>query len=265
MKLIPLNWTAPKKVDTSRGPRLLRVADPDAAFWTLWKSHKQALKTAGYSVTKKGGVFQVNHWAPETTPEIKPETPSPSEAFEQSRALDSDIEVPLSRNAKERGFDYFGFQKAGIERIVENAEKPEGENGTLLGDDMGVGKTIQQLGAINYLKAQNALLVCPAAMLLGWAQEAFVWLADEDIPIYLVTAQKAKLDEARFPGINDRVTITKEWPEGNRKIVIINYDILHKHQDALRERVWDYVGFDESHYAKNTKSRRTKMCFGGRV
>ena len=46
----------------------------------------------------------------------------------------------------------------------------------LLGDDMGLGKTTQALAAMAHLSASTAgarhLVVCPAALLLSWRDEA---------------------------------------------------------------------------------------------
>ena len=45
-------------------------------------------------------------------------------------------------------------------------------------------------------------------------------------------------------------------------IVVINYDILHKHQDMLRAYEWDLLVVDEAHYCKSSKARRTKQVLG---
>ena len=45
-------------------------------------------------------------------------------------------------------------------------------------------------------------------------------------------------------------------------VVIINYDILHRHHDGLRRRHWDMLIADESHYLKNPKARRTQQVLG---
>ena len=88
---------------------------------------------------------------------------------EASRAVDAEIDIPLSDRARERGFDYFGFQRAGIKFMTTRPA-------TLLADDMGVGKTIQIIGAANVTGAERIVIVCPASMLLTWAREMFVWL-----------------------------------------------------------------------------------------
>jgi len=43
-------------------------------------------------------------------------------------------------------------------------------------------------------------------------------------------------------------------------IVVINYDVLGRHLAELTTRKFAGIVFDESHYAKNYKARRTAHC-----
>jgi SWI/SNF-related matrix-associated actin-dependent regulator 1 of chromatin subfamily A len=252
MNLLPLDWSAPQTVFTAQGERILRTAPSTDDFRKLWNSdQKQALKDAGYSVrlNKARGVWEACHWA-------APDAAAAQAIVEASRAVDADISIPLSDRARERGFDHFGFQRAGIKFMSERSA-------TLLADDMGVGKTIQILGVANVMRAERMLFVCPASALLGWARETYVWLVDQTMPIYIVTASKARpMDETRFPGINAQVKIVNEFPAVERGVVIINWDILHKYESELRSVSWDIAAFDESQYAKNPKARRAQFAFG---
>ena len=48
----------------------------------------------------------------------------------------------------------------------------------LLGDEMGVGKTLQALAAAAAYRSEWPLLVvCPASLRLAWAEEAERWLS----------------------------------------------------------------------------------------
>jgi SWI/SNF-related matrix-associated actin-dependent regulator 1 of chromatin subfamily A len=263
MKLLPLDWSAPQTVFTAQGERTLRTAPSTDDFRKLWNSdQKQALKDAGYSVrlNKARGVWEACHWA-------APDAAVAQAVMQASRALDADINIPLSERARERGFDYFGFQKAGIQFMTSRPA-------TLLADDMGVGKTIQIIGVANVNGAERILIVCPASALLGWAREMFVWLV-KPLPITIVTSNsKTQIDATRFPGIREQVTISSEFPrltltpghpETLRRqsgVVIINWDILHKFEKELRAFNWDVAAFDESQYAKNPKARRAQFAFG---
>lgn len=77
-----LNWSEPKNVPTSRGPRVLRSAQATPAFWGLWRTSKVTLQDAGIAPKKDArGEWVINWWfnpeAPITAlPVSSPSTPS---------------------------------------------------------------------------------------------------------------------------------------------------------------------------------------------
>ena len=150
------------------------------------------------------------------------------EEQEASRAVDADIDIPVPD-----GLDYLPFQRAGI---AYASRRPA----TLIGDEMGLGKTIQAIGVINAdPEAKKVLVVCPASLRLNWQRELNKWLTRR---------MTVEVVGRAFPFYAD--------------VVIINYDILTKHADAIREQEWDVMVVDECHYIKNPKARRTKQVFG---
>lgn len=151
--------------------------------------------------------------------------------LEESRALDADIEIPAPP-----GLSYLGYQRAGIAWCNKRPN-------TLLGDEMGLGKTIQAIGLINLDPSiKRVLVVCPASLKMNWMNELRRWLVDERRSIDIAEGGK-------FPRHAD--------------ITIINYDILLRHAEVIRDRKWDLVVPDEIHFAKNSKSKRAKALFGG--
>jgi hypothetical protein len=44
-----LHWSDPRAINTYRGPRHVRTAEPCGPFWSLWKSDKKALQDLGVS------------------------------------------------------------------------------------------------------------------------------------------------------------------------------------------------------------------------
>ena len=61
-----LPWSAPKKVATRAGDRMLSTAEPTQEFWQLWRDNKESLKAAGISLGKRGEAWQRYHrdgWA----------------------------------------------------------------------------------------------------------------------------------------------------------------------------------------------------------
>lgn len=120
-------------------------------------------------------------------------------AVEQSRATEADIEIPCPQ-----GLAYFGYQRAGIAYMARR-------EATLLGDEMGVGKTAQALGLINYDKTlRNILVVCPAVLRRNWYNEARRWLVrDERMWRYHLVYKDEKIPmDANFVIANyQRITI----------------------------------------------------------
>lgn len=122
------------------------------------------------------------------------------------------------------------FQKAGVEYAV-NAKR------LFIADEMGLGKTVQALATIHQLQTYPAVIVCPASLKINWQREANKWLP-QDKQVNILRGRRGGLPKA--------------------DIVIINYDILEYWVPFLIE--FKAVVFDESHYCKNPKAKRTKAA-----
>lgn len=220
-----LDWSKPKNVQTKYGEKVLRKTSPTEDFWQLWRASKSELKAEGYSLSKQDGKWEVCHWGA-----LPKEVLEEREANrELSKATDAEVDVPSPE-----GLDYLPYQRAGIAFASDKVA-------TLIGDEMGLGKTIQSIGVINGNEAiKRVLVICPASLRLNWQKEMKAWLTRE----FSI-------------GVVDR----SDYPE-NTEIVIINYDVLKKHHDKLREVEWDLMIVDEVHYLKNKDSQRTKEVFG---
>jgi SWI/SNF-related matrix-associated actin-dependent regulator of chromatin subfamily A-like protein 1 len=150
---------------------------------------------------------------------------------EMSRATDANIDVPAPP-----GLAYLPYQKAGIQFAAIHPRM-------LLADAMGLGKTIQVLGVVNYLKdIKQVLIVCPASLRLNWYRESAKWLT-RDFGIGIAQGND-------FPFLCN--------------FIIVNFDILSRHGDFLRDREWDLLAIDESHFLKNPKAKRTQQVFGNK-
>ena len=120
-------------------------------------------------------------------------------------------------------------------------------NGSILADDMGLGKSIQSIIAALESGAKKILVVCPSSTKINWQREINIFCDDTTI----------------IDG--------KKW--SNAKFTIINFDILKnfhglidkkaKNQGILnRELVdanFDLAIIDEAHYLKNNDSIRGKI------
>jgi SWI/SNF-related matrix-associated actin-dependent regulator 1 of chromatin subfamily A len=131
---------------------------------------------------------------------------------------------------------YFPYQLEGINFALER-------NGTLLADEMGVGKTIQAIGLINALgdALGHILIVCPATMRLVWRSELERWLV-HPLSIGVLGVEKVRREMLSETGI-----------------LIINYDRLWKSRELVLGREWDLAILDECHLVKNPEAYRSRV------
>ena len=141
-----------------------------------------------------------------------------------SRATDSNFQV------EGLGGELMPFQRAGVEYAV-NAKR------LFIADEMGLGKTFQVLAVIHKLNTSPAGFVCPASLKINWQREARKWLP-KDKTVEVLRGRKGYVPTA--------------------DIVIVNYDILDYWASLLDG--FKAVVFDESHYCKNPKAKRTKAA-----
>ena len=114
-----------------------------------------------------------------------------------------------------------------------------GRRRAILADDMGLGKTRQAIVALTHVAPEGPyLVVCPASVKQNWVRE--LGTVDPQAPAHIVG-----------PDVPPLV--------GYRGFVMVNYDILSRHVDALLEHRWSGVVFDEAHYIKNHTSNRSRM------
>lgn len=226
-----LVWGEPKSA--GNGEFIVRSAPPTESFWAAYRGNKDVFQAAGVRVQKKGEAWVV----------VKFERPSVGELTrraeqrELSRAANGAREFPMSAAAKARGFTRFPYQNVGISIGLE-------KDAVLIGDSMGLGKSLQAIGIIDFSGAQNALIIVPASLKLNWERELNLWLTRP------MTVGVIK------PG-------AKRWPDA--QIVIINYDLLAKYDAEIKGKVWDALVIDEAHYLKGgSKVKRGRYVFGNR-
>lgn len=150
--------------------------------------------------------------------------------------LSESQEVPEGFNVPApEGQEYLAFQKGGIHMISQSGK------GGLIADDMGLGKTIQGIGVMNSRPdMKRALVVCQANMRLKWVDEIEKWKIHEGLTV------------GHAEGDN--------WPDTD--IVVINYDIVERHEKAIRAVEWDVILPDEAHNMKNEETIRALTILG---
>lgn len=142
------------------------------------------------------------------------------EAIEASKAATADFEV------EGIGGILRPFQKAGVKYAVEKKR-------VIIGDQPGLGKTIEALATVQAMSAYPTLVVCPATLKENWYREARKWLPHKIIQI--------------LGGIG----------RSDAAITIVNYDRLKDYRDYLVRRDFKAVICDESHLLKNPKTLRS--------
>lgn len=163
--------------------------------------------------------------------------------LDASAAANSDRDIPCPA-----GLSYLPYQRAGIAYALDRFAA--GKRGVLIADEMGLGKTIQGLGIINADPTiRRTLIVCPASLKGNWAAEAKKWLLRTGTMIQIVNAKGLTVYHEGHGSSHDEV-------------VIVNYDVLKKHHDSLKNVEWDLVIYDEAHYCKNPKAQRTEYALG---
>lgn len=162
------------------------------------------------------------------------------ERLRKSRAVDSDLDVPCPP-----GLEYMPYQRAGISYALQRKD-------TLVGDEPGLGKTIQALGFVNKLgdAVKNMLVVGPATLSFNWKLEAEKWLLGK----WLIFVPRSGNDPA------------PAQPASRKLLVVTNYDkvVGESKLAASLARVWDVAVFDEAHALKNPKSQRSLAVLGER-
>jgi SWI/SNF-related matrix-associated actin-dependent regulator of chromatin subfamily A-like protein 1 len=160
------------------------------------------------------------------------------QSLQDSRAPNADFKVPCPE-----GLTYRPYQLAGIKYGSYH-------EGTLFGDEMGLGKTIEAIGIINFFsEIKKVLVICPSnrgTLKKKWNEELLKWL---------VRPFKIGIAESDFI----------PTPKTGYDITIINYDITFRHQEILRETIWDLIIIDEFHRLKGHSSERTVAIYGGKT
>lgn len=115
---------------------------------------------------------------------------------------------------------------------------------TFLADEQGLGKTVEALAALHADSAFPAVVVCPASMKLVWERECGRWLPSRRVSV-LHGRSGAGWSGSRADGAD---------------VVICNYEILEAHGARLSARGLRAAVFDESHYCKDPRAKRTKAA-----
>lgn len=101
--------------------------------------------------------------------------------------------------------------------------------------------TVSAIGTSNNISnVRSMLVICLASHKIHWQRAIEKW---------------------DMHGLSVGIAEGDFFPE--TECVVINYDIIHRHYDAIRAGTWDIMICDEAHYLANEHSRRSLNVFGG--
>jgi SNF2 family DNA or RNA helicase len=137
--------------------------------------------------------------------------------------------------------EYYDHQLDGIRKMA-------GMGSFLLADEMGLGKSLQALtvAAIDFQRgwAKNIIVVCPATLKWNWEDEV---------------KKFTKFDCMILDGTpEERAQQLELFKIMELDVLIVNYEQVRAHVDTLNSIGFSIAIYDEAHYIKNYKSKRTK-------
>ena len=138
--------------------------------------------------------------------------------------------------------EYYPHQVDGVRELAKRKS-------FLLADDMGLGKSLQALTvfAIDVKRgwAKTCIVVCPVTLKGNWADEIEKFTGFSYEVLAGTPAERRDI-------LRDFAT----WDEA--KILVVNYEQVISHLDELDKMRFDVAVFDEAHYLKNPKAKRTQ-------
>ncbi len=164
--------------------------------------------------------------AAEALTRLRAEAAEAAEAIRRSRATEAD---PIPQAAAVLGGELEPFQWAAVRYALDVRR-------TFLADEQGLGKTVEALAAIEADGAFPAVVICPASLKLNWERETQRWLPHRTVAV-----------------IEGRVPVPPR-----AEIVILNYEVVAAHREALSRTRPRALVIDESHYCKNPQAQRTR-------
>jgi SNF2 family DNA or RNA helicase len=150
------------------------------------------------------------------------------------------VDAAFPRGAKDAGFrDLLKVTMYPYQR--EGALFAAGAGRAILADEMGLGKTVQAIAACEILARhagiERVLVVCPASLKYQWKGEIEKFAGRSAIVIEgLQPARQALYRDSAF-------------------YKIVNYDVVYRDRDSIRQWSPDLIILDEAQRIKNWKTR----------
>ena len=158
--------------------------------------------------------------------------------------------IPNHPVTLENGHKLYDFQLFGA-NFCAHTSKLYGM--ALLADDMGIGKTVQAIGAVKILKQQHdlsqydipVLVVCKSSLKYQWQADGIKKFTNYDSVVIDGTPKKRK---DQYNNLNGSI------------FVITNYELIIKDIEILENLSIGITIFDEAHKIRNHQTLTNKQC-----
>ncbi len=144
------------------------------------------------------------------------------------------------------------YQRTGIAFLVASS-------GAVLADDMGIGKTVQTIFALEQLGAYPALVVCPKTVKRGWVDEFARWAPHRSVTVVTTGSSKARQlnadTDVTVINYESLRTASRLAPYGSVRLTP-----AEKIPGPLN-RPWAALVADEAHKAKDPASKQTRALW----
>jgi SWI/SNF-related matrix-associated actin-dependent regulator 1 of chromatin subfamily A len=121
--------------------------------------------------------------------------------------------------------------------VAPNMFVTGGQNRLLLGDEMGLGKSLQALLCVLAGQYKKTLIVCPAVVKKNWSNEVEKWT-----------------------NLTPSIIQGRSGDYETEDVTIINYDLLQYRIESLCNDGYECIIFDECHNMKSQKAKRSKAA-----
>jgi SNF2 family DNA or RNA helicase len=158
----------------------------------------------------------------------------------------SSPKVDISQFENVLAVNPYPYQAVGIEWL--RSQQNLGRHGVILGDVMGLGKTLQAIGLIthNVLDGKkDNIVICPGTLLENWRRELIKF--SPDLKVLMHSGAYRAGTAAKVKG---------------HDIVLTSYDSLIRDHAMLSSINWNLVILDEAQQIKNPRAQRTLRSKG---
>ena len=151
------------------------------------------------------------------------------------KKTDTELEIIKGQDDIKKDFStpLFPYQKIGVAFMLK-------AKNCLLGDEPGLGKTIQSITVCEELKAKKILVLCPSILKDNWASEVKQW-TDKTSIVIGGTAAKRK----------------EQWAK-SRHYYLANYELLLRDLEYMQSIEWDFIIADEATRLSNPKAKSSR-------